>query len=351
MVEAKDTQGERPTILVAGGAGYIGTHTLVCLYEAGYKAVCVDNFDNSVPEAMRRVEDLVGTTIPTYRIDARDTDALNAVFDEHDISGVINFAGLKAVGESVTKPIEYYDDNINATLSLLKAMRAHDCHLIIFSSSATVYGMNAVSPLKETLPIGTATNPYGWSKIMNEQILRDVCTCDHQLSAVLLRYFNPIGAHPSGRIGENPKGIPNNVMPYIAQVAVGKLEKFHVFGADYATDDGTGVRDYIHVMDLAAGHVKAIDYGLKHTGAIAINLGTSKGYSVLELMHAFEKASGVEIPYVVDPRRAGDVASMYADATLAKELLGWEARYDLDDMVRDTWNWQSQNPDGYGESE
>lgn len=339
------------TILVAGGAGYIGTHTLVCLYEAGYDAVCVDNFDNSVPEAMRRVEELVGEKIPTYKIDVRDTPALNKVFDEHQIAGVINFAGLKAVGESVEKPIEYYHDNINTTLSLLEAMRAHDCHLIIFSSSATVYGMDGVSPLKETMPIGSATNPYGWTKIMNEQILRDVCVQDHELSAVLLRYFNPIGAHPSGRIGENPRGIPNNVMPYIAQVAVGKLEKFHVFGTDYDTPDGTGVRDYIHVMDLAAGHVAAIAYGLQHKGAIAINLGTSRGYSVLELMHAFEKASGVEIPYVVDPRRAGDVATCYADASLAKELLGWEAKNDLDDMVRDTWNWQSHNPEGYGTEE
>ncbi|MCI5825696.1 MAG: NAD-dependent epimerase/dehydratase family protein, partial [Arcanobacterium sp.] len=215
MAESMTSTEERPTILVAGGAGYIGTHTLVCLYEAGYNAVCVDNFANSVPEAMRRVEELVGASIPTYSIDARDTAALNSVFDKHSIAGVINFAGLKAVGESVEKPIEYYDDNINTTLSLLKAMRAHECHLMIFSSSATVYGMDGVSPLKETLPIGTATNPYGWSKIMNEQILRDVCVQDQKLSAVLLRYFNPIGAHPSGRIGENPKGIPNNVMPYI----------------------------------------------------------------------------------------------------------------------------------------
>ena len=337
------------TILVAGGAGYIGTHTLVCLYEAGYKAVCVDNFANSVPEAMRRTEELVGEKIPTYALDVRDSEGLSKIFDEHQIDGVINFAGLKAVGESVAKPIEYYEDNLDSTLSILKVMEAHDCNLIVFSSSATVYGMDAVPPLKETLPLGTPTNPYGWTKFMNEQILRDACVANEQLSAVLLRYFNPIGAHPSGRIGENPKGIPNNVMPYISQVAVGKLEKFHVFGSDYATVDGTGVRDYIHVMDLAAGHVKAIAYGLKVKGSVAINLGTSHGYSVMELMHAFEKASGVEIPYVVDPRRPGDVDAVFADASLAKELLGWEAQYGIDEMVRDAWNWQSQNPNGYEE--
>lgn len=244
-------------------------------------------------------------------------------------------------------PVEYYDNNINTTLSLLRAMKKHDCHLMIFSSSATVYGAEGVSPLKETMPTGAATNPYGWSKLMNEIILTDVCTADPEFSAVLLRYFNPIGAHPSGRIGEDPKGIPNNIMPYITQVAVGKLEKLHVFGDDYDTPDGTGVRDYIHVMDLGAGHVDAIAYGLAHRGAKAINLGTSHGYSVMELLHAVERASGREIPYVVDPRRPGDLATVYADASLARELLGWEARNGLDDMCRDSWNWQSQNPRGY----
>lgn len=335
------------TILVAGGAGYIGTHTLICLYEAGYRAVCVDNLYNSSAEAMTRVSEIVGETIPFYQQDVRDLDALQRIFAAHQIDGVINFAGLKAVGESVAKPVEYYDNNLNATLSLVRAMRDHDCHLMIFSSSATVYGADGVSPLKETMPTGTATNPYGWSKLMNEIMLRDVCHADPEFSAVLLRYFNPIGAHPSGRIGEDPKGIPNNVMPYITQVAVGKLEKLHVFGDDYDTPDGTGVRDYIHVMDLGRGHVAAIDYGLKHRGAKAINLGTSQGYSVLELLHAMERACGKPIPYVIDGRRPGDIDTVYADASLARELLGWEARLGLDDMCRDSWNWQSQNPNGY----
>lgn len=338
------------TILVAGGAGYIGSHTLIALYEAGYKAVCVDNFYNSEPEALRRTEAIIGATVPFYELDIRDTDALNKVFDEHQIDAVINFAGMKAVGESVAIPVEYYDDNINTTLSLVRAMRAHDCHLMVFSSSATVYGANCVSPLREDMPAGIATNPYGWTKVMNEQILRDVCVAEPEFSAVLLRYFNPIGAHPSGTIGENPKGIPNNVMPYITQVAVGKLEKLHVFGDDYPTHDGTGVRDYIHVMDLAEGHVAAIKYGLENKGSIEINLGTSNGYSVLDLVHAFEKASGKELPYQIDPRRPGDIATVYADATRAKELLGWEAKYDLDDMCRDSWNWQSNNPNGYAQA-
>ncbi len=284
------------TILVAGGAGYIGTHTLICLYEAGYRAVCVDNLYNSSAEAMTRVSEIVGETIPFYQQDVRDFDALQRIFAVHQVDGVINFAGLKAVGESVAKPVEYYDNNLNATLTLVRAMRDHDCHLMIFSSSATVYGADGVSPLKD---------------------------------------------------GEDPKGIPNNVMPYITQVAVGKLEKLHVFGDDYDTPDGTGVRDYIHVMDLGRGHVAAIDYGLKHRGAKAINLGTSQGYSVLELLHAMERACGKPIPYVIDGRRPGDIDTVYADASLARELLGWEARLGLDDMCRDSWNWQSQNPNGY----
>ena len=337
------------TVLVAGGAGYIGTHTIIRLYEAGYQAVCVDNLWNSSREALKRTGEIVGKEIPFYEFDIRDTDRLNKVFDEHTIDAVINFAGLKAVGESVEKPMEYYDDNINTTLSELYAMREHGCKLMIFSSSATVYGVNNESPLKEDMPAGQATNPYGWTKVMNEQILRDVCVADPSFSAVLLRYFNPIGAHPSGKIGENPKGIPNNIMPYITQVAVGKLEKLHVFGDDYDTPDGTGVRDYIHVMDLAAGHVQAIDYGLNHRGSIEINLGTSHGYSVLDLVHAFEKASGVKIPYQIDPRRPGDLATVYSDASKAKEILGWEAQYGIDEMCRDSWNWQHNNPNGYGE--
>ena len=335
------------TILVAGGAGYIGTHTLISLYEAGYDAVCVDNFDNSRPEALSRTEEIIGAKIPFYELDIRDTDGLRRVFEEHQIDGVINFAGKKAVGESVALPIEYYDDNIGTTISLLKVMREFDCKLMVFSSSATVYGSEGVSPLKETMPAGMATNPYGWTKVMNEQILRDVCVADSDFSAVLLRYFNPIGAHSSGTIGEDPKGIPNNIMPYITQVAVGKLEKLHVFGNDYDTPDGTGVRDYIHVMDLARGHVKAIAYGLEHKGSVEINLGTSHGYSVLELVQAFETANGVKIPYVIEDRRPGDIATVYADASRARELLGWEAQYGIEDMVRDSWNWQHNNPQGY----
>lgn len=336
----------RTTILVAGGAGYIGTHTLICLYKAGYKAVCVDNLANSSREALVRTGEIIGEEIPFYELDIRDNDGLNKVFDAHQIDGVINFAGLKAVGESVSIPVEYYDDNINTTLSLIRAMKAHDCHVMIFSSSATVYGMNNESPLTEGMPT-SATNPYGWTKVMNEQILRDVTVADPEFSVVLLRYFNPIGAHESGRIGENPKGIPNNLMPYITQVAVGKLEKLHIFGNDYPTPDGTGVRDYIHVMDLGEGHVQAIDYAMGHKGAIEINLGTSHGISVLELVHAFEKNNGVEIPYVIDPRRPGDIATVYADASRAHELLGWSARRDVNDMVRDSWTWQSNNPRGY----
>lgn len=337
----------KETILVAGGAGYIGTHTLICLYEAGYRAVCVDNLANSNVEALRRVEEIVGESIPFFEQDVRDEDGLRRIFNAHHIDAVINFAGLKAVGESVAKPVEYYDNNLNTTLALVRVMREFGCHLMVFSSSATVYGANGVSPLREDMPTGSATNPYGWSKLMNEIMLQGVCTADPEFSAVLLRYFNPIGAHESGRIGEDPKGIPNNVMPYITQVAVGKLEKLHVFGDDYDTPDGTGVRDYIHVMDLGRGHVDAIAYGLAHTGAKAINLGTSKGYSVLELLHAMERACGHEIPYVIEGRRPGDLDAVYSDASLAKELLGWEARYGLDEMCRDSWNWQSQNPNGY----
>ncbi len=333
-------------ILVTGGAGYIGTHTLIALYEAGYKAVVIDDLSNSEKEALTRASEILGEEIPFYEADVRNETVLQQIFDEHEIEAVIHFAGLKAVGESVAKPLDYYDVNLNTTLSLLKVMQENACYRFIFSSSATVYGLDNVSPLKEDLPL-SCNSPYGWTKLMNEQILRDVAVSWPEFSVVLLRYFNPIGAHKSGRIGENPKGIPNNLMPYITQVAVGKREKLSVFGGDYPTPDGTGVRDYIHVMDLAEGHVKALAYSQDHAGAIAINLGTGKGYSVLELVKAFEEASGVQIPYEITDRRPGDVATVFADATLAKDLLAWEAKYDVKTMCQDSWNWQSQNPEGY----
>ena len=334
------------TILVTGGAGYIGTHTLICLYEAGYKAVVVDNLVNSEKEALRRTEQIVGESIPFYEADVRDKEALDSIFDAHKIDAVIHFAGLKAVGESVSIPLEYYSNNLDSTLILLEVMEAHGVNRIVFSSSATVYRADNVSPLREEMTLG-CTNPYGWTKFMNEQILKDYCVPHQDFSAVLLRYFNPIGAHESGLIGENPKGIPNNLMPYITQVAVGKREKLYVFGDDYDTVDGTGVRDYIHVMDLAQGHVDAIAYSKDHTGAQPVNLGTGKGTSVLELKTAFEKASGQEIPYEISPRRPGDIATVYADPALAKELLGWQARFDINRMCEDSWRWQSQNPEGY----
>lgn len=336
------------TILVTGGVGYIGSHTLISLYEAGYKAVVIDNLSNSVPEALHRTEKIIGEKVPFYEADVRDEETLERIFTEHEISAVIHFAGLKAVGESVKIPLEYYDVNLNTTLCLLRAMKKHNCKRFVFSSSATVYGLHNESPLSEDLPT-SCTNPYGWTKLMNEQILRDACVPDPELSVVLLRYFNPIGAHVSGTIGENPKGIPNNLMPYITQVAVGKLDHLNVFGNDYDTHDGTGVRDYIHVMDLAAGHVKAIAYSREHKGSIAINLGTGNGYSVLDLVKAFEKASGVKIPYEITARRAGDVGTVYADASLAKKLLNWQAEYDVNRMCEDSWRWQSQNPNGYEE--
>ncbi len=337
-------------ILVTGGAGYIGTHTLIALYDAGYKACVIDNLSNSVREALSRTEAIIGEEIPFYEADVRDETVLQQIFDEQPIEAVIHFAGLKAVGESVRIPLEYYDCNLNSTLALLKVMRENNCSRIVFSSSATVYGLHNQSPLSEDLPL-SCTNPYGWTKLMNEQILTDAAHADESLSVVLLRYFNPIGAHESGRIGENPKGIPNNLMPYITQVAVGKLAELQVFGSDYPTKDGTGVRDYIHVRDLAAGHVKALDYSAEHQGTIAINLGTGNGYSVLELVHAFEEASQVEIPYKLVDRRPGDVAEVFADATLAESKLNWSAVHDLHRMCEDSWRWQSQNPEGYGGEE
>ncbi len=335
-------------ILVTGGAGYIGSHTCIELMKAGYDVVVVDNLDNSSDKSLERVEKIVGKKVKFYKEDVRDKEALRRIFKENDIEGVIHFAGLKAVGESVQKPIEYYDNNLISTIVLLEVMREFDCKRLVFSSSATVYGAATEVPLKENMPLG-ATNPYGRTKYFIEEILRDVYVSDKSWSIALLRYFNPIGAHESGTIGEDPKGIPNNLMPYIAQVAVGRLEKLHVFGDDYDTPDGTGVRDYIHVVDLANGHVKAVAWALNNEGCEAINLGTGNGISVLELRNAFQKASGAKVPYVVDPRRPGDLAEVYADASKARELLGWEAKRGVKEMCEDSWRWQSTNPNGYNE--
>ena len=335
-------------ILTTGGAGYIGSHTCIELCKAGYDVVVVDNLDNSSDKSLERVEAIIGKKIKFYKEDVRDKDALRRIFSENNIEAVIHFAGLKAVGESVRKPIEYYDNNLISTISLLEVMREFDCKRLVFSSSATVYGVATEVPLKEEMPLG-ATNPYGRTKYFIEEILRDVYVSDNSWSIALIRYFNPIGAHESGTIGEDPKGIPNNLMPYIAQVAVGRLEKLHVFGDDYPTADGTGVRDYIHVVDLAGGHVKAVDWALKNEGCEAINLGTGNGISVLELRNAFVEASGADVPYVVDPRRPGDLAEVYADATKAKEMLGWEAKRGVREMCEDSWRWQKNNPNGYNE--
>ena len=335
-------------ILTTGGAGYIGSHTCIELINSGYDVVVVDNLDNSSEKSLERVEKIVGKKVKFYKEDVRDREALRKIFRENNIEAVIHFAGLKAVGESVAKPIEYYDNNLISTLALLEVMREFDCKKLVFSSSATVYGVAKEMPLKEDMPLG-AINPYGRTKYFIEEMLRDVYVSDNSWSIALLRYFNPIGAHESGTIGEDPKGIPNNLMPYIAQVAVGRLEKLHVFGNDYNTVDGTGVRDYIHVVDLAGGHVKAVDWALENNGCEAINLGTGNGISVLQLREAFVKASGAEVPYVIDPRRPGDPDEVYADASKAKNLLGWEAKKNVDDMCKDSWNWQSNNPNGYNE--
>lgn len=335
------------TILTTGGCGYIGSHTCIELIKAGYDVVAIDNYYNAKPEALSRTRELAGKEFPFYECDIRDAEGLRRVFAAHKIDAVIHFAGLKAVGESVQKPLMYFDNNVSGTVTLCEVMNEFGCKKIIFSSSATVYGTGNPSPLTETMPAGAVTNPYGRTKFMIEGILQDLCTSDPTWSAVLLRYFNPIGAHKSGRIGEDPNGIPNNLMPYVSQVAVGKLRSLSVFGNDYDTPDGTGVRDYIHVVDLAAGHVKAVEYAANHTGAEIINLGTGTGYSVLDLVHTFESVNGVTIPYTIAPRRAGDVATCYSDPKKAKELLGWETQYTLEDMCRDSWNWQSQNPNGY----
>ena len=341
-------------ILVTGGAGFIGSHTLIELMNAGHTAVVADNLSNSCSEALRRVESITGQAVPFYKADIRDRAALEKIFAAHSFDCCIHFAGLKAVGESVVKPWEYYDNNVGGTLALLDVMRRHGCKNIIFSSSATVYGEPAVMPITEECPKGRCTNPYGQTKSMIEDILADLHRADvvsgdpHPWNVVLLRYFNPIGAHPSGLIGEDPDGIPNNLMPYITQVAVGKLEKLHIFGNDYDTPDGTGVRDYIHVVDLAKGHVKALQAVENNCGVAVYNLGTGRGCSVLELVRAFEEASGVKIPCVIDPRRPGDVAVCYSDPGKAFRELGWKTELGLADMCRDAWNWQKKNPDGYG---
>ena len=334
-------------ILLTGGAGYIGSHTAIELMSAGYEIVICDNFSNSNPEALRRVKQISGKDFPFYEIDVADKAALSEVFTKEDIGAVIHFAGYKAVGESVAKPIEYYRNNLDSTLTLLEVMNEYGCKNLIFSSSATVYGAPDEVPIKETAEVGRCTNPYGWTKYMIERILEGVCVADKSFSAVILRYFNPVGAHVSGLIGEDPQGIPNNLMPYISQVAVGKLEQLAVFGNDYPTKDGTGVRDFIHVVDLAKGHVAAARYIEKNDGLEVFNLGTSNGFSVLEMVHAFEEANGIKINYRIADRRPGDIGECFADATKAKEMLGWQAELGVVDMCRDTWRWQKNNPNGY----
>lgn len=336
-------------VLVTGGMGYIGSHTCVELLEQGMEVVIVDNLCNSKTLAMERVAAITGKTPLFYQLDVRDEEKLSAVFQEHAIDCVIHFAGLKAVGESVEKPLLYYDNNLNATMTLCRVMERHDCRRIIFSSSATVYSSDNEMPLTETSKTGNCTNPYGWTKYMGEQILRDIAKADPRWSVVLLRYFNPVGAHESGEIGEDPKGIPNNLMPYISQVAIGRRDHLSVFGNDYPTHDGTGVRDYIHVVDLARGHVAAIDFLMDHTGTEVFNLGTGTGYSVLDMVNAFETANDLKIPYEFTPRRAGDIPTCYADPQKSAQVLNWTAQRTLEDMCRDSFHWQSKNPQGYGD--
>ncbi len=336
-------------VLVTGGAGYIGSHTAILLIEAGYDIVIFDNFSNSSKESIKRVEKIVGKKIPLVEGDIRDRDAIREAFRNYKIDAVIHFAGLKAVGESVEKPLEYYENNICGTLNLCYVMREFECKSIVFSSSATVYGDPKSVPIREDFPVGGVTNPYGRSKLFIEEILRDLYTSDSSWKIVILRYFNPVGAYESGDIGEDPNGVPNNLMPFISQVAVGKREYLNVFGDDYPTHDGTGVRDYIHVMDLAEGHRKALDRINSFDEVMTINLGTGKGYSVLDVLKAYEMASGREIAYKIVPRRDGDIARNYADPSYAKEILGWEAKRDLNQMCKDSWRWQSKNPNGYRE--
>ena len=327
-------------ILVTGGAGYIGSHTVVELMSAGKDVVVVDDFSNSHPDVIDRVAQIVGKRPKLYQANILDKAALRDIFQKEKIDAVIHFAAFKAVGESVEKPLKYYHNNIGGLISVLEVMAEFNVKKIVFSSSATVYGAINQPPFTEDMPVGTATNPYGSTKIMNEQILQDVYTSDNGWSVMLLRYFNPIGAHQSGLIGEDPNGIPNNIMPYITQVALGKLPKLHIFGDDYDTPDGTGVRDYIHVVDLAQGHVKAVDYLENHTGVQKVNLGTGEGYSVLQLVNTFKRVNNVDVPYQIDGRRPGDIATCYANCDYAKKLLGWTAQRDLADMCRDSWRWQ-----------
>ena len=336
-------------ILVTGGAGYIGSHTVVELQNAGYDVVVLDNLSNASEKALDRVSKITGKPVKFYKADILDRDTLNDIFDKETIESCIHFAGLKAVGESVVKPWEYYENNIAGTLTLVDVMRKHNVKNIIFSSSATVYGDPAQIPITEECPKGQCTNPYGWTKSMLEQVLTDIQKADPEWNVMLLRYFNPIGAHKSGTIGENPNGIPNNLMPYITQVAVGKLKELGVFGNDYDTPDGTGVRDYIHVVDLAKGHVKALKKIEENPGLAIYNLGTGKGYSVLDIVKNFEAATGVKIPYVIKPRRAGDIATCYCDASKAEKELGWKAENGIREMCEDSWRWQSDNPQGYEE--
>lgn len=335
------------SVLLTGGAGFIGSHTAVEMIRAGYDVIIADDLSNASAKVLERIETISGVRPKFYQIDVADGGALEPVFADNQIDGVIHFAGFKCVPESTKLPLKYYRNNLDTALTTLEIMEKYGCKAFVFSSSATVYGEENQAPFTEEMPTGTATNPYGTTKLMIEQIVMDACKANERLSAVLLRYFNPIGAHPSGLMGEAPNGIPNNLMPYITQVAVGQREHLSVYGNDYPTPDGTGVRDYIHVVDLAVGHVKAMDYALKHAGAEAINLGTGKGSSVLEVVQAFEAASGVEIPLVITDRRPGDIATCYADASKAKRLLNWEAEYTLADMCAHSWNWQKNNPKGY----
>ena len=335
-------------ILLTGGAGFIGTHTCVELLSCGHDVIIADNFYNSSPEAVRRVEEISGRQVKVYDIDVCDPEKVDAVFSENKIDAIIHFAAYKAVGESVAKPLEYYRNNLDCTLTVCEAMKRHGVKRFIFSSSATVYGIPDHMPLDESMPT-SCTNPYGWTKYMNERILTDVAFANPDWSVVLLRYFNPIGAHKSGRIGEMPNGIPNNLLPYITQVAAGKLDHLNVYGDDYPTHDGTGVRDYIHVVDLAKGHVAAAAYAQQHAGVEIINLGTGTGYSVLDIVKAFEEVNGVAVPYQIVARRPGDIAECWADPSKAEKLLGWKAEKTLQDMCRDSWRWQTQNPNGYAD--
>lgn len=334
-------------ILVTGGAGYIGSHTVLELLQAGHQVVVVDNLSNSKEEALTRVQEITGRHLRFYRVDLLDRPALERVFDREPIEAVIHFAGLKAVGESVQQPLRYYRNNVTGTLTLCEVMQAHEVKTMVFSSSCTVYGTPPSVPVREDMPTGHPTNPYGRTKLMIEEILRDLYVADPTWDVALLRYFNPVGAHPSGKIGEDPNGTPDNLVPYIAQVAVGKLPYLRVFGGDYPTRDGTGVRDYLHVVDLALGHLKALEKLQDHPGIVTYNLGTGHGYSVLEVLAAFEKACGKTLPYRIVDRRPGDIAEIYADPTLAQRELGWQATHTLEEMCQDAWRWQSQNPNGY----